>query len=240
MWIAIFFYFRLMETSPPLLRTLLATFNLPLRPRDVNRWRGAFVEVVGREEDWLHNHQGDQGLHYRYPLVQYRARHGRAAIMALNQGATALHQALQGIDWHICWRGQPQELRLETLQLREHQLGWREAPQRYRLHRWVALNGKAYQHWIAAPDLSARLHLLERTLARQIQAFAHSVGWEMPEPPPVQLLDLRLKSPARVHGAPLMAFDLDYQTPLCFPPLIALGKATSLGYGWQIPLGPRP
>mgnify|MGYP006270100745 CR=1 FL=1 len=223
-------------SETPILRTLLATFNLPLRPREVSRWRGAFVEAVGREQDWLHNHQGEQGLHYRYPLVQYRSRFGRAAIFAVNDGALALHQAMRGLDWQLCWRGEPCTLRLENLQLREFELGWREEPQRYRLHRWVALNQKAYQRWQAAEDYHQRLDLLQQALARQIQAFAHAVGWAMPEPPPVQLQDLRRHLPVRVHGARLMAFDLDYQTPLYLPPLIALGKATSLGYGWQIPL----
>ena len=222
----------------PILRTLLATFDLRLSNREINRWRGAFLEAASCGPDLLHNHRGDHGLHYRYPLVHYRTRFGRAAIFAVNEGAMALHQSMSGLGWKIRWHDEQKELKLENLQLREFELGWREAPQAYRLHRWVALNQKAYRHWQTADDLTARLHLLQQALARQIQAFATSVGWDMPEPPPVLLQDLRRQTPVRVHGARLMAFDLDYQTPLYLPPLIALGKATSLGYGWQVPLRP--
>lgn len=224
------------DPDVPSIRTLIATFDLPLRAHQIGRWRGAFVAAAGRELDLLHNHQPEAGVIYRYPLVQYRVRQGRAAIFALNEGALALHQGLATSEGTFLWEGQPRRLRLDQLVLREYPLTPLPVARRYQLHRWVAFNAKSFQHWQDAPGLPERLSLLQQVLARQIAAFAGAMGYPLTTPPEVTIQALKRQGWVRVHGSHLLAFDLVYETPLALPPLIALGKATSLGYGWQVPV----
>lgn len=50
-----------METpSNPLIRTLQVSFDLPIFPRQIPQWRGAFVEFAGIENDLFHNHKNDE------------------------------------------------------------------------------------------------------------------------------------------------------------------------------------
>ncbi len=50
-----------METpSNPLIRTLQVSFDLPIFPRQISQWRGAFVEFAGIENDLFHNHKNDE------------------------------------------------------------------------------------------------------------------------------------------------------------------------------------
>lgn len=222
--------------SPPRIRTLLASFSLPLYPSQISRWRGAFVEMVSREQDLLHNHRSEGGIYYRYPLIQYRSRQGKAAIFAINEGTEALQLALSTNAWELTWNRRARMLQLEGLQLKEYDLAILPAPKTYHLHRWVALNEENYRLWQAQPHLSDRIQLLERILVGHILKFATAMDWQIPKGAVgVRLLNIRKEGHVKVHGNHLLAFDVVYQSNVFLPPLISLGKASSLGYGWQIP-----
>ena len=220
-------------SKPPILRSLLATFSLRIRAAEIPRWRAAFVELSGRRLDLLHNHKGDTDYHYRYPLIQYRSRQGKAAILALNEGVMAIQEALSQNSWQIRWQGKAFDLQIDNLELQEYELCIWPKLRTYHLHRWIALNEENYERWCQTPHLIARVALLERVLVGHIFRFASAVAWQLPERLEVHISNIKRQTWTRVHGTRLMAFELVYQSNVFLPPLIGLGKAVSHGYGWQ-------
>lgn len=225
-----------MTNPAPDLRLLHLTFNLPLYPRQLAQWRGAFVEMAGWDNDWLHNHDGEkEAYHYRYPLVHYRAWHGKAAITAINEGIEAVQEALAASSWDITWEGAPKTLQVEGLNMKEHHLRMLPRPKTYQLFKWLALNQENYERWQREKSLVRRAAMLENILAGQILGFCSAMGWRLPERLEVNLQDIQFMQKVRCFGNAMVAFNVRYDANVLLPSGIALGRGVSHGFGWQVP-----
>ncbi|MCB0630732.1 MAG: CRISPR-associated endonuclease Cas6 [Saprospiraceae bacterium] len=219
------------------LSILAATFDLPLESRDIPRWRSAWAEMAGFEHDRFHNHKpGDEGVIYRYPLVQYRVRRGRAAIMALDQATMDVQQALTAKAWEITWDYQPLEIGLEDLRLETYELHLDRQSHEYRLRSYLPFNDRNFDRWNKAPNLIARIRLLESLIAGHLLNFATGVGWKIPGRFDVELLHLDRAYTRPLHEIQRPAFDLVFKTNLFVPAGIGLGKGVSHGYGLLLPM----
>lgn len=220
------------------INTLLLSFKLPIYPRQIPAWRGAFIEMAGWEADLLHNHQNNedaQGFIYRYPLVQYRVRNGLASIFALNEGIEAVQQVLFSKKWEVNWRGRPTGLIIDNQPERQSHTLELGGTQRYHVHQYLALNAENYQEWQRSSSLVQRAQLLERVLRGHLLSCMWGLGWKGTEQVQVQLQEIRRTTPVPYHGQELLAFDLVFDTNVALPPGIAIGKAVSHGFGWAFP-----
>lgn len=225
-----------------LTRLLHLTFDLPLYPRQLAQWRGAFLEMAGWENSLLHNHKSAEASHYRYPLVHYRIWHGKAAITAINEGVEAIQGALATNTWDITWEGAPQQLQVEGLNMKEHHLRMLPRPKTYKLFKWLALNQENYERWQREKSLVKRAALLENILAGQILGFCTAMDYRLPERLEVNLHEIQFMKKVRLHGNPMIAFNITYDANVLLPSGIALGRGVSTGFGWQVParIGARP
>lgn len=225
-----------MTNTAPTLRLLHLTFNLPLYPRQLAQWRGAFVEMAGWDNELLHNHKGEkEAYHYRYPLVQYRIWHGKAAVTAVNEGVEAVQEALAANSWDINWEGERKSLQVEGLNMKEHTLRMLPHPKTYRLYKWLALNQENYERWQREKSLARRAAMLENILAGHILGFCKAVGYRLPERLEVSLHEIQFMKKVRLYGNPMIAFNAAYGANVLLPSGIALGRGVSAGFGWQVP-----
>lgn len=212
-------------------RLLHLDFDLPLRQAQARHWRGAFAKLAGWDNDLLHNHQSAEAYHYRYPLVQYRARRGRASITAFNEGVEALQAVLSKGELRINWREQALGIKIEDIHLVQHQLACLPEPRRYRIRHWLALNQENYQRWQQQPGLAQRAALLEQVLVGQLLGFCTAMGYELPERLEVSILDLERTLKVSLHGNPMLALDVAFAANLSLPQGLGLGRGVSTGYG---------
>lgn len=217
------------------IRTLQLTFNHDIYARQIPNWRGAFIEMAGLDNDLFHNHKGDEGLHYRYPLIQYRMYKGRACIFALQEGVDAIQQALSRNEWVINWQGQEKRLSVEDMRLQEYDLRMLGQPKMYKLIKWLALNEENYKRWLKAKNLVERIGIMENALYGHIHHFCQSMGYTFPESLELNLQDIQLREKVTCHKVPLLAFNITYDCNVLLPNGIGLGKAVSHGFGWQMP-----
>jgi len=227
------------KSHTPVLRFMTISFDLPIHPAQIPLWRGAFIEMVGREYDLFHNHinvpQADSRqpvYHYRYPLIQYRMLHGNAAIFAINEGVEVLQEVLTQKDWQINWQGQTLDLNVEDLQMNEHALRMLSSPKAYRLQKWLALNQKNYIAWQQCDGLIEKVALLERILATNLLMTCNSFHWRLPERLTVRITNIHREQWVRCHGDRVLAFSLTFKTNVSLPAQLATGKSVSLGFGW--------
>lgn len=224
-------------SEAPILQSLSATFSLPLRPQQVGRWRGAWAEMAGLEYDIFHNHRvGEPGLHYRYPLVQYRSQRGLAAIVALNAATGEVREALNRRNWEINWDGAPLTLGLTDLRLVSHQLAMADTWQHYQLRGYLPFNDVNFGDWQAAPHLLARVEQLNRLLVTHLLGFAKGVGWHLSQRLEADITLLQHAYSQTLHEVRRPCFDLSFRTNLVLPPGIALGRGVSQGFGVLVPL----
>ena len=160
---------------------LTATFDLPLHPRDIPRWRSAWSEMAGFEMDRFHNHKpGDQGVIYRYPLVQYRVQEGKAALLALDQAAVDVQQVLSTGPWELTWNHEPLAIDLDDLSLDVCEVELEDQFQEYRLLTYLPFNDANFEKWKRSPQLLSRIRLLQSMLTGHLLNFATGIGWKIP------------------------------------------------------------
>lgn len=219
------------------IKSLSLTFDLPIYGRQLPQWRGAFIEMGGWENDHFHNHDGDEGYHYRYPLIHYRLHKGKAGIVAFNEGVEALQQVLATSDWHINWQGESHPMQIQDLKMREWHLRLLDTLKPHKLFKWIALNNENYHRWRDCQNLAERATLLENILTGQILGFCTAMGFQIPDRSlKVQLKNLQLLQKVKCHGQDMMAFNVEFETNLDLPDSIALGRGVSLGFGWLQPV----
>ncbi len=224
---------------------LTLTFNLPLHPRQIPNWRGAFVQMAGWTDELFHNHNnasGEEGhaYHYRYPLIHYRIQRGQAAIVAIGEGVAALQHILSEHEWVIQWQGKPLTLQVHDLRMNEHYFRMTARPRTYRLYNYIALNTDNYHRWLDSPSFIQRVALVQDILTGHLLGYATAMHWQLPERLEVNIRYIQMIRKVRLHGTPRIAFNLTYDCNLLLPSGIALGKGISHGFGWQKNIKIRP
>lgn len=65
------------------LKIWVVLFCNEIGSEEVSAFRGAVVANSGSESLLFHNHASDEGFRYRYPLIQYKRIHRKAAIVCV-------------------------------------------------------------------------------------------------------------------------------------------------------------
>ena len=226
-----------MEASKAIiLNTFQVVFpEVNLYPRQIPVFRGAIAEWAGWDNDYFHNHLSEEQVVYRYPLIQYRSVEGRGCLYALQEGVTALQQALFRPGDH-CIESKEGALNLNyySISNQQHELKLLDGWAVYYLNDWLALNTDNYQKWKQNPRLMQRAMLLEEILAGHLLGFAAGIGWRLPERSiQVEVMDIYQQRKVKVHGADSIAFNIRYRANLLLPDDIGLGRSVSHGFGVQ-------
>jgi len=214
------------------LRFAITQLDYALRSGEIPALRKFVNLFIGADNDLFHNHQSTRKLHYRYPLVQYKSMDGKAALMGLAEpGVTALRALLENPDFRErCteWIGEQFAM---TEELSDTLLLHHAPLHPYRLHNYIALNGKNLADWQSNQSLPARSALLERCIVGHILKFCSAIQWLLPPKSlQVELLDYRSHT-TRAFDNPFLAFDVLFRTNITLPEHIGLGKAVSHGFG---------
>jgi len=75
----------------PKIRTLEVIFDFKIQAYEVPAFRGAIIDLVGREHVAFHNHIGESGFHFRYPTLQYKRNRENASIFCVEDGIEELY-----------------------------------------------------------------------------------------------------------------------------------------------------
>ena len=221
------------------MRLLYFTFLHPLPQRDIAGFRAAFAQAAGFEHEVFHNHRQEDGkLHYRYPLVQYRSDHKQAGIIGIDEGADAILQWYSNSNGDFVHNGVTHQLKLEKIDVRNYEIQYHAAPQKYILRQWLPLNQQRYQAWKNLEIIGEKMQELERILAANTLTFCRAVNWRLPQKFNVHILEISKTYKTGLLGAPHIAFDLIFSSDLQIPAGIGFGKAVSHGFGVCNPFRP--
>lgn len=231
-----------MSKSTQPTKSLTISFNLPIHPRQIKNWRGAFLQMAGWEDEIFHNHDNGkekQDFHYRYPQIQYRIKHGKAAIFAINEGIPAVQKILATTDWNIEWEGEKRSLQIEDLRMEEHYFRVLNTHKKYRINKWMALTEDNYDKWQACNNYVERVQMIEKLLTNHLLQGLWGMGWDSNERIETNLLTINRIAPVPYHRIQLLAFDVEFSTNMLVPSGLGMGKAVSHGFGVVYPAGTK-
>lgn len=239
-------------------------FDLPLHPSQLRKFRGAVIESVisfkavfdlaGVATDLFHNHQeilASEGAeptqepsfpdtHFRFPLIQYKIRHRKAAIFGIGAGAQAL-------QFWMSLAGDSLKIGGEEIQLimADHSHGvWRPTIGkkliRYRLNKWLPFNASQFAQWKRTEKLSDRVVILERLiwghLWQALDALEVAPDREMLQ---IHLSTIDWMGFKDSYGIKRLAMDVTLVTNLNLPPELSIGQGVSIGFGKLQPIATR-
>lgn len=221
--------------NPPItleISTFQLNFNIPLRPNEINLWRGAVNRSAGIDKSDFHNHQaGDKKYHYRYPLIQYRTWQGKAAVFGIGRGSQLLRDWILEAPPAVQIGKKIMPLRLQQIKDDIQPISMTSEMQTYYIHNYLPFNEANYQRWQKKEDLKAGLDILASVLVGHLLSFATGIDWQLPEHLEVQIADIHCMEKLKHYQVPRVAFDLSFKTNLQLPVGIGLGKGVSHGFG---------
>jgi hypothetical protein len=206
--------------------------ELAISPKEVQYFRGSIIRL-SNGNPLFHNHVGEKGYHYSYPLIQYKRIQGYAALVGVNEGIDALHDFFAERGPFTLQIGNRQA-RCESIAAQTEHIEMTCADAcryTYTIQQWLPLNQENYTVYQHAEGLVERVSMLEKILVGNILSFAKGLGYFFETPIVCQILDLEQKGTIPYKGVELMNFSARFKCNVPLPEYIGLGKSASVGNG---------
>lgn len=217
------------------MRLLTIVLNIPLHPGDLPAFRACIAELAGFDNTLFHNHTPEAPATDRswaYPLVQYAVRRGKAAIIGIGDGATAIRsKLLPQLEGTLNFAGKSYPLGAYDIQLEDYQPEVLPFSQPFSLFGWLALKGDSYRNWKQAATEEERQTILSRALTGQLRALAETLGVPDHKSIVAQVTSVANCKKISWHGADLIRFDVEAKANLALPAGINIGRAAAFGFG---------
>jgi hypothetical protein len=218
----------------PSVRVIKISFDTELKSFEIPAFRGAVIDIVGREHVIFHNHLDNDKFHYAYPLVQYKSRGRKAEIVCIQDGVDEIHNFFIKNLGGIKIGKDSRSLLVENIKINRFEVEVRDSLFSYKLKDWLALNEKNFPEYQKLEGISEKVIFLEKILTGNLLSFAKGIQWTVDKGIEVKLLNLPTFKPVRHKGQSLLSFDAEFKTNVFLPPDIGLGKGASVGFGTVI------
>lgn len=222
-------------------RYLAVQFDTPINPWELSAFRGAIAQKAGLEHDLFHNHNNLRGgFHYRLPLIQYKQERGNALMICLNEGIEQLQHFFSQPDWTLQLNGRSAPVRIARLDVKQYRFDASDAPRRYHIRHWIALNEDNYRAYQALNNLVERLYFLQQILRNQIVALYDQLDAHPERRIEVHIQHLKDERWVTYKGVKMLAFSLEFLANATLPDYLGMGKGASVGWGMVKGLGRAP
>ena len=212
------------------IRLLFVSFNFDLKYSEISRFRGAIINTSGNKNNLFHNHT-DQGLIYRYPLIQYKCLNKRAALVCIEKGVEGIQDFFSATDWKLKIGDAIKEVKVEQLKVRPHRIGIWEQPFNYRIFNWLPLNQTNYSKYHSITGLSEKIQLLESILVGHILSFLEGIDFLAEKQVEVKIKNIHSERVMKYKKQDMQTFSLTFSSNVSLPDYISLGKGSSVGFG---------
>ena len=243
--------------SNPTIALTQLTFDLPMYPALIRKFRGAVAESVRQHEavferagvptQVFHNHTqpitvpagsapvqdgNDPGRTFDYPLVQYKIRHKRASIVGIGTGAQAVQLWFSLVGEQLRIDGQDCALEVYAHEHRQWKPALSDTLYRYRINKWLPLNAEKHKTWKQTARLSERVALLDKALWGHFFHLAEGLGLAPDrEQLSLYLNSIDMSTYKSCFGIQKLALDVTFESNLPLPEEIGLGQGVSIGFG---------
>lgn len=213
------------------LNVLQIQFSNSIQREEIFFFRGSIVNAVQQSgADLFHNHT-EEGLIYRYPLIQYKRIHQKAAIVCIGEGTEAIGQFFASCNFNVNIGKRLVELEVESIRANKTLVQVWDSMFSYTIRKWLPFNKENYEQYQKLESLAEKYAMLERLMIGNILSFAKGVGIHFEKQVACKITEV--SEPLRIvhKGVKLMGFDVAFKTNVSLPDFIGLGKGVSVGKG---------
>ncbi len=213
------------------IKTLYIEFEGFLAKSEVSGFRGAVIEKVGRENVAFHNHIGNSGFVYKYPLIQYKSDKRNPGIFCLSEGVEEIYKLFDKRNLDINVNGRKIDLKVSKMNMNQITLNTWDKLFDFSINNWLPLNSENFIKFKNMESTNEQIAMLEKIMISNIISFAKGVEWDITNKIELNINQIRQQKTIRYKGTPLIAFDLEFKSNVFLPNHIGLGKGVSHGFG---------
>ena len=202
--------------------------DLNLNKKDTPKIRGFFGNKF-RDIDYMHNHNEDNKLFYRYPLVQYKVIDNKPIVIGINEGAEALKTNNIFLEDELLIGDTVVSSSQQSIFNEQLSLGETDKLHTYDfVSPWIALNQKNISKYIKSDEIDKE-ELLKSILIGNIISMCKGLGYTINDRIKIKLnLD---ETTVSLKGTKMLAFNGSFTVNFEIPDYFALGKSISRGFG---------
>ena len=213
------------------LKVLKIVFDQEIPPPAISQFRGAIINKISKDFVLFHNHLGDSGFRYNYPLIQYKSINNKAAIICLDEGTEEIHEFLKLNNWHITIPQGEMKLSIDNLSANHFNIQVWDTMFHYKIFDWLGLNSENYLKYSGLESVVERTQFLERVLIGNLLSFAKGIGLSVEKKIELNIKEVSREKIIEYKNTKLQAFNLSFKTNFFIPNYIGLGKGASSGFG---------
>lgn len=212
-------------------RLLVIIFKEEIRRSEIPLFRGAVIDSLNTNNILFHNHIGNSGFRYSYPLIQYKSIKGHAAIVCLDEGTDAIGSFFSNERHEVLLGDRAITLDIEDIIVNRIDLSESAEPQYFQIRNWLPLNQQNYSAYQGLEGVVEKCNFLERKLIGNILSFAKGLDIHLDFNVDIQILKLDEKESTLFKGVMMETFDVEFRANINLPEYIGLGKGISIGFG---------
>lgn len=210
---------------------LTITFNEKIRFREIHLLRGAVIHSMNEESVLFHNHVGDTGFRYAYPLIQYKTINGHAAIVCLSDGTEAIGDFFTATPKEVHLGDKPVSLNIENINAQKIDIAFTDHLIPYKLKRWMPFNQSNYQKYKSLESITDKVEFLQHLLTGNILSFLKGINIHIDDKIELKILKIQPLRNIFFKGVRVVAYETFFKSNILLPNYIGLGKGVSLGFG---------
>ena len=135
--------------------------------KEIPAFRGAIISKVPADITLFHNHI-DDGLRYRYPLIQYKRINGKAAIICIGDGTEAIGNFFAGADFNLNIGTRQENFTIEQVKAEQWIVQVWDNTFNYTIRKWLSFNSENYKEFSALEGIVEKTAKLEKLLIGNI------------------------------------------------------------------------
>lgn len=213
------------------IRTIIIKLSTEITQNEIPMFRGAINAALEENHSVLfHNHTED-GLRFAYPLIQYKRINGRAAIVCLGEGSSAVSEFFEKDSLSLQIGRRHVVCEVDEVVAKSYDISITDNLKTFRIRKWLPFNSDNYEAYKNANGIVEKCQILERIMTGNILSLAKGLGIEIESQLNVKIEDVIDCGTTTFKGVKMMSFDMDFLTNFNIPDFLGVGKGVSHGFG---------
>ena len=235
-----------------MIHSLSLTLSLPLRPKHIYDFRGAFIDMLiehklPQDIIEIFSNKSDDGTQQgkpieQYPMVQFRSIDGIATLWAVNEGVTALKKVIKSAvlnNFNINGQDYPLEI-IKEVDRETLDIGFsKEMDFHYHVKQLLPLNEPKSNEYKNTSSYVSKIKLIEKIILNELVLLTYALKLKNPPEIKVEITDVisKSKSPYRTKNKneriqiDEYTFNIKFRTNMELPNEISISRHKSCGYG---------
>ncbi len=215
----------------PQIRTLEVIFDLKIEPYEISVFRGAIIDLVGRDQVAFHNHIGENSYHFKYPTLQYKRNRDNASIFCIEDGIEELYALFNKKGNSIRIGSKTKNLNLKHISISQPFIQVWDKRFSYRIQNWLPFSQKNFPVYKSRESLAEQIQLLESILRGNILSFGKGINWTIDKEIKVSIIRIVREKSIKYKNVRMKSFDIEFTSNVFLPSQLGLGKGASTGFG---------